>query len=148
MKMFLLALMGVLFACPAQAGPDRLSVLIGSKHINASYDFEEANPGLFVTWENQRLDWTLGAYRNSYGRMSVSAIVGLPVVRWRDGDVSLFIGVALYPKDGRNFAVHAGDLVPIGGVQIRHRNVFIQVVPLDGNLADAVVAFGVTFPLQ
>ena len=148
MKSYLLALMGVLFACAAQAGPDRISVLLGSNHVNASRSFEEVNPGVFATWENPRLHWTVGAYRNSYGRASVSATVALPVVRWGEGEASLFAGAALYPKDGRTFAVHSGDVVPIGGVQIRHRKVFMQVIPLDGNLADAVVSVGVTFSLK
>lgn len=148
MKSFLLALMGVLFACVAQAGPDRVSVLFGSHHVNASRSFEEVNPGVFVTWENPRLHWTVGAYRNSYGRASVSATVALPVLRWREGEASLFAGAALYPKDGRTFGVHVGDVVPLAGVQVRHQNMFMQVIPLDGNLADAVVSVGVTFPIK
>lgn len=143
-----LALLGVLFACAAQAGPDRISLLIGSHQVNSSYGFEEVNPGVFATWENPHLHWTVGAYRNSYGRASISATVALPVVRWREGEVSLFAGAALYRKDGRNFALHWGDVVPIGGVQLRHRNLFMQVIPLDGNLADAVVSVGVTFPIN
>lgn len=148
MKTFLLTLLGVLFACAVHAGPDRVSFLIGSHHVNAQQSFDEVNPGVFVTWENPRLHWTVGAYRNSYGRASISATAGLPVLRWQEGEASLFVGAALYPKDGRTFAAHVGDVVPIGGLQVRHRNVFMQLIPLDGNLADAVVTVGVTFGLE
>ena len=146
MKLFVLTIVSCLFASLAQAGPDWVSVLIGSKHVNANRSFEEVNPGVFATWVNPRLHWTLGAYRNSYGRGSVSATVAAPVLRWDDGEASLFVGAALYPKDGRKFAAHIGDVVAIGGVQLRHKKVFMQALPLGGDWDKPVFSFGLTFP--
>lgn len=54
-------------AAAAFAGPDRVSILIGSRHY-PSGNYEELNPGVFVGWyDNRGNDWTVGAYRNSYG---------------------------------------------------------------------------------
>jgi hypothetical protein len=144
----LLALLDLLSAAPAGAGPDRVSLLVGSKHIAASQAFEEVNPGIFLTWERRRLNWTVGGYRNSYGRTSVAATAALPL--WQAGDLRLeaFAGVAHYPVDGRNFRFHAGDLVPLGGLQLRWRNLFVQAIPLDGGVAAGVLSFGVTFGLD
>lgn len=141
----------VLLAGPAHAGPDRLSILLGSHHVGARMAFEPANPGLILTWEDRGrlgLDLSLGAYRNSYGRGSVVASVALPVLRWDDGALAVFAGAALYPRDGRTFRVRVGDVVLIGGLQLRHRNLFLQILPGDGRFADAVFAAGLTFSLR
>ena len=94
------------------------------------------------------MSYSVGAYRNSYGRASIAATAGYSFLQRGDLDLSVFGGVALYPKDGRNFAVHAGDFVPIGGLQARYRNAFMQVIPSDGLSTDAIVSFGVTFPAK
>ena len=137
----------------AQAGPDRVSFLLGSRHIDAASEFNEVNPGVFLTWEDAvwegRLDASVGAFHNSYERVSLAATLAWPV--WEPApwaEVALFGGVAYYPEDGRRFAVHAGDLVPLGGVQWRAGNVFGQVIPLDGVEADAILTVGVTFALE
>lgn len=144
----LAALMIACFAPGAvQAGPDRVSLLLGSHHVDAKYDFNERNPGVFLTWERSRVDWTVGVYDNSFGKPSVAVTAALPVTQWERGEVSLFAGLALYPGDGRYFAVHAGDVVPIGGLQVRHGNVFMQVIPSDGVITDAIVSFGLTFQI-
>jgi len=130
-------------AAPA-AAQDRVSILLGSHHVDAAYDFEETNPGLFLTWDQV----TLGTYVNSYGRTSVAATYALPLAAGQDWAVDLFAGAALYPENGRDFAVHLGDVVPIGGLQGRYRNLFVQIMPSDGKATDAIVAFGVTFSLD
>lgn len=134
-------------AAGAHAGPDRVSILVASQHLGASVSFEQVNPGVFVTWEDRALglDYTVGAYRNSYGRGSVAATAALPVLSWSTGEVSLFGGVALYPGDGRSFSASIGDFVPVGGLQLRQGNVFGQIMPGDGRIADAVVSLGFTF---
>ncbi|MFN3971237.1 MAG: hypothetical protein ACK4L4_07685 [Gemmobacter sp.] len=144
----LLALMASL-ACPARAeGPDRASILLGSHHAAARAAFEGVNPGLFLTWENRAgLDWSVGAYRNSYGRASVAVTVARPLIRWRGGEAGVFAGLAHYPGNGRRFRVSAGDVVPLAGVQARHGNLFAQVIPLGGRAARAVATVGVTFDL-
>lgn len=133
-----------LMTTPALAAPDRVSILLGSNHVGATDRFEEVNPGIFLTW-----DWlTVGAYRNSYGKASVAVTGALPLIKWKTGELSAFAGVALYPGDGRRFAVHAGDVVPVGGLQLRQGNMFMQVIPSDGKAVDAVVSFGMTFDLD
>lgn len=143
-----LTLSCLLLAAPAGAGPDRVSILVGSHHIAANQAFEELNPGVFLTWEGRRLDWTVGAFRNSYGRTSVAATAALPL--WQAGDLRLeaFAGLAHYPVEGRTIRLHVGDLVPLGGLQLRWRNLFVQAIPLDGVVAAGVVSFGVTFGLN
>ena len=139
----------LLLAAPAHAEPDRLSLLLGSAHIGGD-GFDGRNPGLFATWEDRALglDYSIGAYRNSYGRGSIAVTAALPVIKLTDGAVSLFAGAALYPQDGRGFAVHVGDVVPIGGVQIRHHNLFLQIMPSDGAAVDAVIAGGITWEID
>lgn len=142
------ALALALMPAMACAAPDRISVLLGSNHIGAKIPFEQVNPGVFLTWERAHVDWTVGAYRNSFGKMSASLTAALPLARWHNGELSAFAGAALYPGDGYTFAVHAGDLVPIGGLQVRQGRVFMQVIPSDGRTVDAIVTFGLTFPLK
>ena len=135
------------FATPAAADPDRLSILLGSAHPGADRAFEQVNPGVFMTWEDRALgmDYSVGAYRNSFGRASVAATVALPVIEQGRFQLALFGGLALYPGNGADFAIHAGDVVPIAGLQARLGNGFVQVMPGDGM---AVVAFGLTFPID
>lgn len=131
---------------PLSAGPDRASVLLGSRHIGAT-GYEEFNPGVFLTWEWDRVQWNVGVYQNSYGKPSAAATVALPIIRWDDGELSAFLGGAYYPEDGRHQAIHLGDFIPMGGVQLRHRSLFMQVFPMDGKPVDAIISFGLTFEL-
>ena len=132
-------------ATPAAADPDRLSILLGSAHPGADRAFEQVNPGVFLTWEDRALglDYSVGAYRNSFGRASIAATAALPVVEQGRFQLALFGGLALYPGNGDDFLYHAGDIVPIAGIQARLGHGFVQVMPGDGM---AVVAFGLTFP--
>ncbi len=135
-------------ATPAYADPDRVSIIFGSYHLNSSYDFEEVNPGIFLTWEQRTFDYSVGIYNNSYGRESIAATASLPVVEWETGEISVFFGAALYPEDGRRFAVHVGDVVPVGGIQVRQGNLFGQLIPSDGAATSAILSLGATFPLD
>ena len=145
MRRLALALCQILVALPAAArDPDRLSFLIASRHVDARSAFQEVNPGVILTWEG-RPGLSLAGYYNSYGRLSVAAAVTWPVFERGELQVDLFAGGAWYPRDGRRFAAHLGDVVPIGGVQARWRNAFVQVIPSDGVETDAIVGFGVTF---
>lgn len=129
------------------ADPDRISILLGSKHLGGE-GFNESNLGVFLTWEKPRVAYSTGVFHNSFGRPSIAATVDVPVIRWDGGQASLFGGVAYYPEDGRNFRYHVGDLVPIGGVQVRHGNAFAQIIPSDGRAVDAIVSFGFTTSLE
>lgn len=132
-----------LSAAPAFAEPDRWYVMLGSHHINtqAGYaPFEEVNPGIFALWEGQRIDTIAGVYRNSFGRVSVSLAAQKTIIDTPYADLSVFVGAALYPGNGDNFMIHAGDVVPIAGVNIQVGRALITVVPGDGRSHDAVAA--------
>lgn len=128
--------------------PDRVSVLMGSYHVDAKLDFNQTNPGIFLTWEKGRIDYSIGVYDNSFNKTSVAVTAAIPVIRKGDFEASVFAGLALYPEDGRMFAFHIGDVVPIGGLQVRYKNAFVQVIPSDGVMVDAIIAGGITFRLK
>ncbi len=129
----------------AQAGPDRFSVLLGSKHVGAS-GYNEINPGLFATWEREKWAYSFGAYVNSYERGSLAATAHLPLKRWKTGELSVFGGLAWYPKDGRRFSTHiTSDVVAIGGLHLRQGNVFVQLLPMTEGGASGLLSFGLTW---
>lgn len=133
--------------CSAFDAPDRVSFLMGSHHVDTKLDFNQKNPGVFLTWENPKISYSIGVYDNSFNKTSVAVTVSVPVIRKNDFEASLFAGLALYPEDGRMFAFHVGDVVPIGGLQVRYKNAFVQVIPSDGVMVDAIIAAGVTFKI-
>ena len=141
-----LAAFAIVLSTPAHSAPDRISFLLGSEHVNATRDFVEFNPGVFVTWE-RRFDWTVGAYRNSFGRSTIAGTVAFPFASGEDWQIDLFAGAAWYPEDGRDFLISVGDIVPLAGIQGRWRYVFAQAIPQDGELADLVLSLGLTFPI-
>ena len=119
--------------------------MLGSKHIGAN-GFNEINPGLFATWERGRIGYSLGAYLNSYDRGSIAAVAQLGLIEWQNGSLNAFGGLAWYPKDGRRFQTHVGgDIVGIGGLEVRHGHVFMQVLPTDTGGASGLVSFGLTW---
>lgn len=138
---------GVLWSGFAQAGPDRLSVLLGSEHVNASREFQEFNPGVFLTWERQ-FNYSAGLYYNSYERISPLVSIGYDWEVARDLELGAFLALAVYPGDGDEFRHAVGDVVPFVGFQARYRNVFVQFVPADGAAMDALFTFGLTFALD
>lgn len=141
----IIALCLCFFATSLHAGPDRFSVLLGSKHIGGT-GFNEFNPGFFATWERERTALSLGIYLNSYERVSIAATSYLPLKQWKTGDAGLFAGLAHYPTDGRNFKTHlGGDVVFIGGAQLRQGHAFVQFTPMNADSADGLISFGLTF---
>jgi hypothetical protein len=139
------AIIAVLLASPA-AAQDRISITLGSHHTDTSYQWEEVNPGLFLTWE-RGLDYSVGAFRNSFGGPSVAAVAALPVARWQDGQAAIFGGLAYYPGHGEEFLARVGDVVPMGGIQVRHGNVFMQAMPGKFEPLEMIFAVGLTFNL-
>lgn len=145
MKAWILGAVLALGGSIAEAGPDRWSVLLGSKHIGEQ-GFNEINPGLFATWEGERFGYSLGAFVNSYERGAVSATAHMPFKAWEGGMIGGFAGLAWYPKDGRRIETHiGGDVIAIGGVEVRHRNVFMQYIPVIDRDSRGVFSFGVTW---
>ena len=122
-------------AAPAVAGPDRFSVLLGSKHVGAS-GFNEIN----------RIGYSLGASLNSYDRGSIAAAAHLGLYEWQNGALSAFAGLAWYPGDAHRFRTRlGGDIVGIGGLEIRHGHVVMQFLPTDAGGASGLVTFGLTW---
>lgn len=128
---------------PALAGPELISIHAGSYHVNPARDFEEFNPGIFLTW-NRSLDWSIGAYRNSYGELSLAGTAGYAFYDDGDTRLSLFGGVAYYDQAEARFGTSFGDLVPLAGLRVEHGPFFLQVIPLDGGEADAILSFGIS----
>jgi len=146
MRWLLAAALAAVWGLPLAAGPDRFSVLLGSKHVDGS-GFNEINPGLFLTWEGRRLGYSVGAYLNSYDRGSLAATAHLPLLHWEGGEASAFAGLAWYPQDGQRFRTRiSGDIVGIGGLNLRHRHVFVQLLPMS-DAARALVTFGLTWEI-
>ena len=104
MRPIFLSLSLCLFATALEAGPDRFSILLGSKHIGGT-GFNEVNPGFFATWERGRSSLSVGAFMNSYERVSIAATSYRPLKLWSEGDFGIFGGLALYPENGRNFSL-------------------------------------------
>ena len=141
------------------ADTDRITFIAGSHHLNATYNFNEFNPGVVATWEDVNtpigaMDLSLGAVWNSYSRGSAVVNVAKPLLPGksehpRDWDIYAFAAVMHYPVDGRNFSTSlGGDTVFLGGLQARYRNVFAQVVPCFCDITDAIFAFGLTFSTE
>lgn len=143
----LLIALALLWAAPAAADPDRASLLVGSYHLGAPGQFESETPGVFLTWDRQGYSVSAGFYENSYGRVSVAGLVDVPFYERGDFTASIFAGLSHYPGDGRNQRYHFGDWVPIGGVRLEQDPYFVSIMPSDGSPVDAVISFGVTFPL-
>lgn len=161
-------LLSCMLAGPAHADwqPDRVSVLMGTHHafeipmtaaLTGDHDWTEVNPGVFLTWEGKHdaplgaLDWSVGAYRNSFGDLSIAAVASLDLIEWEargGGALGVFAGLAHYPDTGQHFAVHWGDVVPLGGVQLRQGNLFVQVLPGKFEPLSPIVSFGLTFDLN
>ncbi|MBO9449568.1 hypothetical protein J7426_04825 [Tropicibacter sp. R16_0] len=139
-------------ATAADAGPDQVSILLGSHHVGATRNFEEFNPGIILTWKEilwqNRLDVGFGVFRNSYGDASVVATTAFPLVRNQHWGLDLFAALATYPGEGDQFTYSIGDVVPIAGLQARYRNVFVQAIPSGGSSVDATLTYGLTFALD
>lgn len=133
----------------ADWSPDRATILLGSKHIGSSYQFNETNPGLLLTWNlpNDRFAVTGGAYLNSFGRLSTAAFGSWTFYRKGRFEASLLAGVAHYPVDGRRFLVSYKDFVPMGGVEARYGNFAAQYYPDFSHGMKGIVSFGIVVPL-
>ncbi|MEM9853685.1 MAG: hypothetical protein AAF841_04440 [Pseudomonadota bacterium] len=146
-KVIALACAAICAGAPLIAGPDRISILLGSEHFGSG-GFEEFNPGLFATWEGTRADFSLGAYRNSYAGTSVAVSAALPLAEWETGALDAFAALAYYDNADDIARYHFADIVPLAGLQLRQGFVFAQFVPMDGAPVDALLTFGITFPLN
>ncbi|MEL6799785.1 MAG: hypothetical protein AAFO80_07895 [Pseudomonadota bacterium] len=148
MRLVLACVLVLVTALSATAAPpDRVSIHLGSRHVNAQEEFEEFNSGLFLSWDRS-FSYTFGAFQNSYGDVSVAATMAFPVLQRPAWRMNFFAGWAYYPDTGRNFRLHHGDVVPVAGLRVYYRHLFVQFLPGDGQVADAVFSFGLTFPFR
>lgn len=129
------------------AAADRISVLLGSHHVGPG-DYEERNPGLFYTWDDGPVDWTLGAYRNSYGNISVAGYGSVPFAEWDRGEAAVIAGIAHYPERAKNMRYSVGEVVPMVGLSLIQDNLFVQAFPRGFDPLRATIAVGVTFELD
>ena len=135
-------------AGPASAGPDRVAIHLGSHHAGATFAFEEVNPGVFLSWDRPNdVTLSVGAFRNSYGRGSVAATAAKTIFRKKHTALAVFAGLAYYPGNGDDIRHAIGDIVPLAGLQLHYRRVFVNVMPGDGDTVDAIYSFGFTFPV-
>ena len=135
------------FVQSAAAGPDKVSIMLGSAHINSTVDYNEFNPGVFVTWDRGRR-YTIGAFKNSYSKTSVAAMVAWPLTGTSKWTLDATAGIAFYHDDAVKFPTHWGSFVPIAGLQFRTEHYFIQMFPGDGDVTDMIFSFGLSFPLN
>lgn len=130
--------------------PDRLTVMAGSHHVAAAEGekFNPINPGLIARFPGDFIDINVGGYVNSYGRPSATVLASLPIIETDNLDVAVFAGAAYYPEDGRRFAYSMGDIVPVGGIEVRAGHFAIQIMPSDCVYTCAVVSAGLSFALE
>ena len=151
LRSVMVALIGIVWASSALAGPDRVAILLGSEHVNAD-GFEETNPGIFLTWTeavfNNRADVSIGGFRNSYGDGSLAVSLAVPIVRKKHWGIDAFSALAWYPGNGDRFEFSAGDVIPIIGLQTRVGPTFVQFIPGGDDSVDAILSFGLTFDLN
>lgn len=147
------AAMAAMMATTAAADdlkPDSFAVLLGSNHIGAARDFEEHNPGLFLSFDGDIANTRIGAYRNSFGDMSVAVTWASDhlTVSGAGFNVTPFAGGAYYPEGAEASPIELGEgnIVPLVGVEAWHDDipVFVQWLPGDRKVAgyDSLVTFG------
>jgi len=134
----------------ADLQPDRLSFLIGSDHINATYPYNEKNPGVFLGWDGDYFSTDVGVYKNSFGKTSVAITVSKKILERENFHLDVIGGFANYPGNGKDFMVHFGDVTPIVGLQAVYKDYYVQIFPGCPGCGEvpAVLAIGVTFDLN
>ena len=137
-----LAIAALLAPTVASADPDRVYLLAGSKHLGTTAEFNEVNPGVFLTWELEYVDVSVGTYLNSYSKQSYAASVAYPLLRGEGWSIDAFAGVATY------YGTTNPDIVPMAGLQARYGNLFAQYIPVPGGQhISGLLSFGMTFQL-
>lgn len=158
-----MAISGVLIMSPSYADgyfPDRVTFLLGSKHVNMDESisengegFNEKNPGVFLTWEDRflGLSYSLGTYKNSFNEVSAAASAAYMLTFSDNLEIGLFMGVADYHDNAKHILgdSNAKGLVPIAGLRIHYKNILVQVLPGEDDAPGFgyIVAAGVTFKL-
>ncbi|WP_106743901.1 hypothetical protein [Yoonia maritima] len=135
--------------------PDGIAVLLGSHHVNAQQDFDEFNPGIFVSWNCDIASIRLGVHRNSFSNIATSATFTSDFISLSAGGfhVHPFVGIAHYPQTGSDTPISVGgsDIIGIGGLEFTHDKipVFVQYLPGDIELGnyEHLWTFGLKFAI-
>ena len=128
--------------------PDRISILLGSEHVNATTDYTEFNPGVFLSWDCESIILTAGVYTNSFGDASPSALVSYPIIKTNDGSLAAFAGASYFPDvEGLDLG-YSGNVVPLMGMQLNYKNTFVQVLPGVEDSFDLLITAGLRFHLN
>ncbi|KJZ20228.1 hypothetical protein [Loktanella sp. S4079] len=152
----------LLSASPVIAGgcrplqPDGVAVLLGSHHIQAQQDFNEFNPGVFLSWDCDIANPRVGVHRNSMSEISTSISFTSDFLKLSKAgfDLHPFFGFAHYPGSGDEVPINVGksDIIPIVGLELTHEAVpaFIQYLPGDVEMGDFahLWTFGLKFDLN
>ena len=135
--------------------PSGIAVLLGSHHVNAQQNFDEFNPGVFVSWKCDLASIRLGVHKNSFSNIAASATFTSDYISLSAGGFHLhpFIGIAHYPDTGSDTPISVGgsDIIGIGGLEFTHDKVpiFIHYLPGDVELGnyEHLWAFGLKFQI-
>lgn len=127
--------------------PERVSVPLISFHYGDWGDedkdsFNEFNPGLILTWENRALglDYSLGAYRDSYS--ATTSYAGISYMWEIQSDFHAGISLSYRNSDGDGFT----GFVP--SLQVSYRNSFATISNgFDNGDSYGVISFGYSFAL-
>lgn len=115
--------------------PDGVALSLGSNHLNATREFEETNPGIFLRFDGEIADTYVGCFRNSFGDNSCGGFGSFHSLSlsYEGFNVIPFAGVAFYPEhqDKAPIEFNGGNIIPIGGVALKHDETpfFVQVFP-------------------
>ena len=77
-----------------------------------------------------------------------SPFIGFPVYRSGSFSAEFFGGWAHYPGEGRKSRAGVGDVLPLAGLRLQFRQVFVNFIPSDGVVTDGIVSFGIRVPLK
>lgn len=133
-------------AAQCDSEPDEISVLLGSHHANASFDYNEFNYGVFLNWGCHRLKYSTGAYLNSFQDLAVAGFASFRLLDFTNGSVSAFTGAAYFPDISE--ADFNYNIVPMGGLRINIDPFFINVMPGYKQNFDYLISVGVTIVLD
>ncbi|WP_162617589.1 hypothetical protein [Yoonia maritima] len=128
--------------------PDRVSILVGSEHLNATTEFTEINPGVFLSWDCHKTMFTAGIYKNSLGDPSPSALVSYELYEYQDFSLSAFAGISYFPEIDELDLEYESHYVPLVGLQTNYKNIFMQFIPGVENQFDMLVTAGLRFDLD
>lgn len=145
-----------LLATPAAADfkPDSVSIPLYVNHSDA-YTYDDWNQGLgnnlgvLVNWDvTDAATFTAGAYKNSFGDLSTTAMIGYDLIGGDNWSLGVFGGVATYDADTTPIPMPSrigdSDLVGLWGARVDAGNFYATYTP-SGAEGRSIITSGVTF---